>query len=301
MTQSYQFLNQVLDSVTEHIVVIDEQGTIVFCNQSWTRFGNDNACVISSWQGINYLEECDLAAARKDAFGGPAGAGIRSVIRGERELFYFEYPCHSPQEQRWFMMRATPFQHDSQRFFVISHQNITDRKLAENRVLDLARIDGLTDIANRRYFDECLAIEWRRCLRLGKPLALALIDIDHFKLLNDTYGHQAGDDCLVQLASTLKDFARRTGDLCARYGGEEFAMIWSDTSLQEARQLANEVLRAVADLDIPNEQAPDHRGLTASIGVVSLVPGADGNEQDLIEACDKRLYKAKQSGRNRVV
>lgn len=230
MENSHEALRLILDSITEHIVVIDDMGTIQYANKSWSDFGSKNACSVGvNWRGINYIDECDKAAAMGNDFGEKARNGILSVINKEMPAFYFEYPCHSPDEKRWFMMRVTALQMSCQDYFVISHQNITERKLAEEEVKNLARLDGLTDIPNRRAFDEFLYNEWRRCLRLKLPISLAIVDLDHFKLLNDIYGHQSGDECLIKIGALLKEFASRPGDICARYGGEEFALVWGGT------------------------------------------------------------------------
>ena len=302
MEISNKFLRSILDSVTEHIVVIDEYGDIQFVNRSWATFGDDNACSIDkNWSGINYLKECDKAAEMGDEFGVNAGSGIRNVINGKNDEFYFEYPCHSPDENRWFVMRVTPFELDTEQYFVVSHQNITERKLAEEKIKNLARIDGLTNIANRRTFDEFLNSEYRRCARLRKPLSLAIIDIDHFKLLNDTYGHQAGDEALKRVASVLEMFANRPGDLCSRYGGEEFAMVWSDTSLGQSCMFANKILEELDHLEIPNKNSPTSKNLTVSIGLSTIVPSQDDTEVIILKIADNLLYEAKERGRNRIV
>jgi diguanylate cyclase (GGDEF)-like protein len=198
------------------------------------------------------------------------------------------------------MMRVTPFSLQHHFFYVISHQNITERKLAEEKMLNLSRLDGLTRIANRRYFDEFLQEEWRRCARLKLPISLAMIDLDHFKLLNDTYGHQAGDDCLRKMGTVLKKIARRPGDLCARYGGEEFAVVLGNTGSESALMLMNELLDDIRGLNIPNRHSPVMPTLTASIGLMTMCPEPKSNENMLIEAADEQLYCAKESGRNRI-
>ena len=198
-------------------------------------------------------------------------------------------------------MRVTPLQVAGKGYFVISHQNITERKLAEEEVSNLARIDGLTNIPNRRAFDEFLHSEWQRCFRLKKPISLALLDLDHFKLLNDTYGHQSGDECLVRVGAFLKQLCNRPGDICARYGGEEFALIWGDTSLGQAKQLTSKLLNEIANLNIANSHSPVESYLTASIGLATMVPDNCSSESELISQADTMLYKAKGSGRNRVV
>ncbi len=301
MKKSYEFLRLILDTVTEHIVVIDEAGNIKFVNKSWSSFGTSNACTAGdNWNGFNYLKECDKASSMGDNYGAKAGEGIRSVIEENHPVFYFEYPCHGPKEKRWFMMRVTPFRIEGNRYFVISHQNITERKMAEEEVLNLARIDGLTGIPNRRTFDEFLHEEWRRCMRLRKPISLAMVDIDHFKLLNDTYGHQTGDECLVKVGPLLRELVNRPGDICARYGGEEFVLVWGDTSLDAAKNLATQLLNHLVDLKIPHEKSSTSPYLTASIGLACMIPSPDSDENELIGVADRMLYQAKESGRNRV-
>ena len=200
MTGSYEFLKSVLDTLTDHVVVIDKEGNIVFVNRQWIVFAEQNDCsVIRQWEGVNYLSVCDASARDGDDFGRKAADGINSVISEDRQAFYLEYPCHSDDEQRWFMMRVKPLRGKRSDYFVISHQNITERKLAEDKVLQLSLRDGLTSLANRRHFDAFLSGEWRRCTRLNMPLTLVLMDIDNFKWINDTYGHQVGGQVLANV------------------------------------------------------------------------------------------------------
>ena len=301
MIESYDLLKSVLDTITEHIVVIDSEGAILFVNKSWSSFGQNNACSIDkTWNDVNYLKECDKAAAMGDDFGVKAASGIRSVIKATTKEFYFEYPCHSPDEKRWFMMRVAPFTIQETNCFVISHQDITERKLAEEEVLNLSRLDGLTNIPNRRYFNEFLEGEWKRCIRLGQSISLAIIDLDHFKLLNDTYGHQAGDKCLKSIGNVLKKFGNRPTDICARYGGEEFAIVYGDTSLEQAKILVSKLLDEIRSLNIPNEKSPTLPILTVSIGLAEMHPNKENNESDLIKKSDESLYLAKENGRNQI-
>lgn len=302
MKDSHEFLSKVLNSMTDHVVVIDEGGVIEFVNKSWLMFGHNNASIAGSdWKGVNYIKECDKASARGDKFGLEAGNGIRSVIEKKQAIFYFEYPCHSPAEKRWFMMRVSSFEMEDKNYFVIAHQNITERKLAEEAVRELAGLDSLTNMANRRTFDNFLHEEWKRCSRLNKPISLAIVDLDYFKLLNDTYGHQSGDECLIRIGSLLKDFTSRPSDICARYGGEEFALVWGDTSLEQAKSLSTKLLKKIADLNIDNRNSPTESYLTASIGLAEMIPSVGVEESELISKADERLYRAKISGRNRVV
>ncbi len=171
-----------------------------------------------------------------------------------------------------------------------------------NRELEkLSRQDGLTGIANRRYFDSYLLTEVRRALREKAPVSLILSDVDHFKAFNDCYGHQAGDDCLRRVAAALSSAGRRPADLAARYGGEEFAMVLPGTVLEGAVDVAKAVSRVIGGLAIPHARSAVDKSVTLSQGIVSLVPEKESASEDLIQHADQALYQAKQQGRNRYV
>ena len=186
-----------LDSTTENIVVIEPNGKIIYVNSSWDTLGTTNNGVLyQGWVGMNYLQVCDDAARENDRFAIKAAAGIRKVSRAEQDIYYLDYPCDSPTELRWFMMRVTRFSAEGSQYLVISHQDITERKAAEEQVEKLARTDQTTGLANRRCFEDFLRNQWKRSARTKSPLSLAFIDIDHFKMINDTYGHSIGDKYL---------------------------------------------------------------------------------------------------------
>ncbi len=301
MPESREFLESTLNAMKDHIVVIDHTGNILFVNNAWTTFGKDNSCPSSiDWKNTNYLEVCENSASTGDEFGRRAADGITDVISANSEEFYLEYPCHSQSEKHWFMMQVTPFNLKDHRYFVISHRDITKRKLAENKVLTLSRIDGLTEVSNRRHFDEYLDFEWERCARLRSPISLAMIDIDHFKILNDTYGHQAGDSCLKKIAGVLKTYTQRPSDMCARYGGEEFAIVYGNTDADHAQMLIKRLMKSIRDLRIPNEESPITPYLTISIGLITMYSHEKNNATMLIKAADQLLYQAKDNGRNQV-
>jgi diguanylate cyclase (GGDEF)-like protein len=163
-----------------------------------------------------------------------------------------------------------------------------------------SHIDGLTGIANRRRYDEFLESEFLRARRNGKLLSLIMIDIDHFKLYNDTYGHQAGDVCLTKIAQALHESLHRPGDLVARYGGEEFTAILPCTDRQGAYMIAETMRARVAALQIPHRASPTAGYVTISLGVASQVPKNVGDPDELQAAADKALYQAKHDGRNRI-
>jgi diguanylate cyclase (GGDEF)-like protein len=162
----------------------------------------------------------------------------------------------------------------------------------------LAILDGLTGIANRRYFDLVLNKEWQRLAREQQPLSLILCDIDYFKAYNDTYGHQQGDRCLQQVAQILQQSTRRPADLVARYGGEEFALILPNTDAPGALFLAHRIVRQLTQESIPHSQSQISKVVTLSIGIATKIPDRQHPCSTIIETTDNLLYKAKQAGRN---
>jgi len=165
-----------------------------------------------------------------------------------------------------------------------------------------ARTDGLTGLANRRSFDEELQHEWRRACRRQEPLSLVLLDIDHFKAFNDHYGHPAGDRCLQAVARAIGAVIRRPSDLAARYGGEEFAVVLPATDAGGAQHIAQNLVRAVAALEIPHAASPQARHVTISAGATTaLRPERNTQPAQLIDAADAALYQAKHLGRNQAV
>jgi diguanylate cyclase (GGDEF)-like protein len=165
----------------------------------------------------------------------------------------------------------------------------------------LSALDGLTGLANRRQFDTVLAREWRRACRNNLDLSVILIDLDYFKLYNDTYGHLAGDDCLQAVARAFSLVVHRPGDLVARYGGEEFVIILPETPAKGALTVANKIQREVARLKLKHSASEVSDIVTISIGITSYPPkNEDGNPSILVAAADTALYRAKAAGRNRV-
>lgn len=165
----------------------------------------------------------------------------------------------------------------------------------------LASSDSLTNLANRRYFDDTLKTEWQRMQRLKMPLSLLLCDVDFFKPYNDTYGHQAGDKCLVQIANVLKANTQRSGTLAARYGGEEFAVILPHTNAQEAYILAEKIRLAIEKINMPHLTSLISDHVTISIGASSVIPDKELKIKEFIKQADKNLYEAKKQGRNQTV
>jgi diguanylate cyclase (GGDEF)-like protein len=178
-------------------------------------------------------------------------------------------------------------------------EQAADLQIANQQLQKLADIDGLTQVANRRRFDEYLQQEWQRLKREQGHLSIILCDVDFFKLYNDRYGHLAGDKCLQKIAQTLEKTLKRPADLFARYGGEEFAVILPNTELAGALQVAEMMQSAIRGLKIVHEYSKISPYVTISLGVTSQIPRAKMSPQSLLVAADSALYTAKNKGRNR--
>jgi two-component system chemotaxis family response regulator WspR len=165
-------------------------------------------------------------------------------------------------------------------------------------LLNLANLDGLTGLSNRRYFDQRYPEEWARAARSKKPISLIMLDVDRFKLFNDNYGHLSGDDCLKQVALAIKQVVARPGDIVARYGGEEFIIALPDTALDGAGSVAEKIRVAVEDLAIPHEFSDISGYITISLGIADCIPQPGTDPVVLIKQADQCLYRAKRLGRN---
>ncbi len=182
--------------------------------------------------------------------------------------------------------------------------SLIQRRKTENALIEanqklerLVNIDGLTGVANRRCFDEYLFRQWQQ----ESPVSLILCDVDFFKLYNDTYGHQTGDDCLQKIAQMINTVVTQPPNLVARYGGEEFVVILPNTNIEEAVQMAETIRQEVKALEIPHNRSPISRVVTLSIGVASTIPQPENHPHHLIENSDRALYAAKAGGRNCVL
>ncbi|MCS6812299.1 MAG: diguanylate cyclase [Cyanobacteria bacterium] len=229
---------------------------------------------------------------------------IRQALREQRTV-NVEYSLKLGNSDIWFLANVSPL---TEYTVLWVARDITDLKQVETRLQQanaelqrLATLDGLTQVANRRSFDERLQLEWRRMERDRAPLCLILCDVDYFKRYNDHYGHQAGDDCLRQVAYTIQATVHRASDLVARYGGEEFAVILPNTTAMGGYHVAEAMRQAVQSLNIPHEQSSVANSVTLSAGVASVVPTPNKTTAMLIASADQALYKAKNQGRNQSV
>ena len=215
-----------------------------------------------------------------------------------------EYYYNSSSLKAWFQIVAVKLNDG----FAMTFRDISDRKQIEItlkkanlRLTYQANIDSLTQIANRRKFDEYITQEWSRCARERESLSLILCDVDYFKAYNDTYGHQAGDTCLYEVAKEIERAVKRPADIAFRYGGEEFAIILPHTEARGAVTVAEDIHRQVQDLQIPHVSSMVSNAISLSVGVSSIIPDLKTSPNILISTADNALYDAKLRGRNRII
>jgi diguanylate cyclase (GGDEF)-like protein len=201
-----------------------------------------------------------------------------------------------PEEQRLLETIGTLVSTAVQRDRLHRHLTRANRKLQR-----FAYLDGLTRVANRRRFEEFLSQEWRRLMREQSPIALIMVDIDHFKAYNDIYGHQAGDDCLRRVAGILRSAVQRPADIVARYGGEEFAIVLPNTDIGGAETVAEKIRMLIHRAKLPHQGSAVSEFITLSLGVTVMLPHPLKAPDDLIKIADQALYEAKKSGRDRIV
>jgi diguanylate cyclase (GGDEF)-like protein len=300
---------RVLNLVNSGVIVLDAEHRIVLWN-SWLTprcgraaarvMGHSLFDVFPSLRGSR-LEAAVLAALLDDTATTIPQSEHRSPFP-LRAAGSFDGPAI---EQA---VTVSPFREEGETYCLVEIRDVSGTVEREKRLLDHAEslrarsyVDGLTGIANRRYFDVALDRELRRAQRIGGTLSLLLTDIDSFKAYNDHFGHQGGDTCLSTVAQALASRLKRPADVAARYGGEEFAAILPDTDAAQARRLAENIREYVASLELPHAPTAVHPCVTLSIGVASLEKGRLDDAAALIEAADKALYAAKRGGRNCVV
>jgi diguanylate cyclase (GGDEF)-like protein len=247
----------------------------------------------------------EVAAANNDGVWNEEGASLAFELRPHfyqalwfHVLAVIGFLALAAYGYRW---RIDQLAARERRLAVIVRERTRELEQANQMLARFSYLDAVTGIANRRNFDDGLDLEWRRLLREGGALSLVMIDIDHFKAFNDTYGHQKGDDCLKAVAQTLRHALHRPGDLCARFGGEEFGVILPGTEAEGALAVAEGLRRSVEDLAVPHSGAATAPVVTISAGVAALYPSRGGSIQFLVESADRALYQAKTLGRNRVV
>jgi diguanylate cyclase (GGDEF)-like protein/PAS domain S-box-containing protein len=284
-------LRMIVNSMDQGLLIVEASGRIQYANPACDRY---LGCKPEDLVGRRLADLLEQTEAQADAVADAAiGQGTREVnIR------------HHDGSLRAMDLTVTPLtlppMHAESGLFVALLHDITHHKQSEDALQRAAMLDPLTKIANRRQFDAFLEKEWQRAIRNAQPLSLVVLDVDHFKLYNDTLGHAAGDACLQQVAQALQCHAARPTDLAARYGGEEFVLLFGETPLDAATRLAEMIRSAVEALQLPNPRSPSSPWLTVSVGVATIVPTQLDEIENLFVCADRAMYAAKAGGRNRV-
>ncbi|MGO4478623.1 diguanylate cyclase [Massilia sp. 2TAF26] len=280
-------LRMIVDSMDQGLLIVERCGRIQYANPACDRYlghaadelvGRSLAELLA--QQESYPDDC---------------AAMEAVGHGTREVLI----RHRDGGLRAMDLTMTPM-HAADGLFVALLHDITHHKQSEDALQRAAMLDPLTRIANRRHFDSFLEREWQRAIRNAQPLSLVVLDVDHFKLYNDTLGHAAGDVCLQKVAQALQAHALRPTDLAARYGGEEFVLLFAETPQEAAARLAEAIRTTVEALQLPNPRSPTSPWITVSVGVATIVPTQLDQIGQLFVCADRAMYAAKGGGRNRV-
>lgn len=293
-------LEQIFSSCADPIWVVRHDGIVVRANSAMFRFLGRSQDEVVGHPCHEILKFCT-----RHSTSCPLASAHQPQSFHEWDI---ERPTGNGDCEFYMVSTSSLITLDGSPGIVGQFRDITMRKRAEAALAQanvalshMARVDGLTQIPNRRAFDEMLAREWGRLAREDSPLTLILCDIDYFKQYNDQYGHQAGDDCLRRVAQALASCAQRTADLVARYGGEEFVLLLPQTPLEGALMVAENVRRTVEQLALQHSRSAVKPIVTLSLGVATVIPAQHMEADILIEMADQALYQAKKTGRNKVV
>lgn len=290
-----RFQQAVFDSLAAQIAVLDRRGIVLQTNAAWRQYAIDNGLADAPcFTGRNYLEALDCITGKDQETVLAASAGIASVIAGELAHFQLPLPFFSPLDKHWFILKVTAV-HDAEERVVVSHEDVTSIKAAELASLTLANIDTLTGALSRRNFLNLAEQEVTRSTRYELPLMVLMLDLDHFKLINDRRGHAAGDAVLQWFVHTVTGVLRES-DLIGRIGGEEFAVLLPNTALEGGCALAQRIIDSVraSPVEIDGECMP----YTVSIGAGCLT--TETSFAALLGVADAALYRAKHGGRDRL-
>lgn len=290
-----RFQQAVFDSLAAQIAVLDRHGAVIQTNAAWRKYALDNGFAdAASFMGKNYLEILDCITGKEQKTVAAASAGITSVTSGGVAGFQLAHPFFTPKDKRWFIMKVMPV-HDVAERVVVSHEDVSDIKAAELASLTLANTDMLTGALSRRNFLNKADQEVARSIRYELPLMVLMLDLDHFKHINDQYGHAAGDEVLRGFVQTVTGVLRES-DLIGRIGGEEFAVLLPNTSLEGGRALAQRIIDSVRAN--PVQVACQRIAYTVSVGAGCLSKETCFSE--LLGVADAALYRAKKGGRDRL-
>lgn len=287
-----------LDASPNEIAVLDSNGIIVATNRAWRKFAHERGVPPGrTGIGVNYLSVLDRAIDAGESSVRPVAEGIREVLTGAATTYRTDYRLDFGADAAWFQMDAV---HIPAGGAIVSHQDISWRKNLEQRLLHQATHDPLTGLPNRILVEDRIDMAIQRAERQHRPVAVMFCDVDRFKDINDTYGHSAGDDVLIEIARRIQS-ALRASDTLGRLSGDEFIVICNDAgNSHDVEMLAERILASVR---VPVEIEGRLIGLQASIGIAVTTPREHGVTQgaDLIRTADAAMYQAKRRGGGHVV
>jgi PAS domain S-box/diguanylate cyclase (GGDEF) domain len=308
LQESEERYRSVIASMTEGVVLQLANGQITACNASAERILGLTPAQMMGRTSV----DLDWRTVQEDGSPFPGEQHPAMITLGTgKPLSNVVMGIHKADRTlTWISINSQPLfhLHQSQPYAVVTtFTDITERKQVEEMLRNqaqrdrlIARTDGLTKVANRRCFDERLQSEWPTLIEGQKLLSLIMLDVDYFKRFNDCYGHQAGDTCLVKVASSAALAVKRSSDLLARYGGEEFAVILPHTDAAGAIAVAESIQKAIRDLGIPHQQSDVSDIVTVSMGIATVIPSLGSSPDELVALADRALYDAKQLGRDRI-
>lgn len=292
LAEAAKFQQAVLDSTSSQIAVLDQGGTVQQTNAAWRNYAA--ASQGGTTLGVNYLTLLSDRFFVMPATLEAVAAGMAALVAGETSNFHVLEPLQCKYQKFWFTVKITPVQDSAQRL-VVTHEDVSVLKQAELASQALANVDTLTGALSRQYFMSLAEQELARARRYQLPLVALMLDLDHFKNVNDSYGHATGDAVLKSLVQTVKGVLRES-DMVGRIGGEEFAVLLPNTTQDGGCALANRIIEAVRAHPVAyGGQLVDYR---VSIGASSLTHQAFFGE--LLAECDAALYRAKRGGRDRL-
>jgi diguanylate cyclase (GGDEF)-like protein/PAS domain S-box-containing protein len=301
------FAHQLMEMLAIPVFVLDTSSRVIIWNRACERLTGVMASeVIGSrdhWRSFFEEQRPTLAdLLMQERIGDTCEVHHLHPRQGQPNHLSAEGWCDMPRmgRRRYLASDASPIFDERGKLSAVVQtlRDMTDEKLAQIALEQLATRDGLTGLANRRCFDETLHAEWARALRQRQPLSLLMVDVDNFKAYNDAHGHLGGDECLKRIATAVAS-EMRANDLVARYGGEEFAVILPNQSLKGAATVAERIRTRVEQLQVPNALMPGQL-VTVSIGAATAVASPENSASDLVATADAALYRAKHMGRNRI-
>lgn len=292
LAEAAQFQRAILDSISAQVAVLDQDGLILQTNAAWRNRMSD--CAFEESVGKGYLALLEAVFAVDPAMVSAVTSGMAALVTAGNPHFSLPMPLQSRCGRWWFTIRITAVQDAAQRM-VVTHEDVTALKCAELASVALANVDHLTGALSRQNFMALADQELARALRYALPLVVLMLDLDHFKNVNDSHGHPAGDEVLRGFVQTVKEVLRES-DVIGRIGGEEFAVLLPNTTQEGARALADRILAAVRASPVRFE---GHSiAYTVSIGASDFTTQKSFGE--LLAESDAALYRAKKAGRDRL-